>query len=343
MDLLIDPDIAIEADEKRVEAEGEVTEMQKLIWAEKYRPHSLKDVILPDVIKNSIKYALENDNFQHMIFHSGAPGTGKTTVAKIIPEEYGCEYYFIKTATEGRIDIVENVIPAYGMQKLGNNKPRFVILDEADRVRAQNMEAFYTALQPIIESTTTTLRFILTANHLHRIPEPIRSRCKPISFSHDDPAIKKPMFKRLQEIADIETKDSGGSVDLETLKQIARLNFPDMRAMISSMQDNFNSNNGSITGKIEVVDINHVKNVWDLVVKGDVVDLRKYFTEHISDINGFYVPFLDYVYANCEDNKKLLSFGATIGEHQFRSGFDQVDPELNSNAMFCKMISIYHG
>ena len=104
------------------------------------------------------------------------------------------------------------------------------------------------------------------------------------------------------------------------------------------MQDNFNSNNGSIKGNIEVIDKDHLKNIWNLILKGDSIEVRKYFTEHISDVNGFFRPFEDYTFENCTEKTKLLSLGVIISEHQWRSAYDQVDQEVNANGMFCKII-----
>lgn len=342
MDLLTDPDTAVENNEIQNKAESEIDGLKNMVWEEKYRPRTLDEIILPDPLRDSIKYAMENDTFQNMIFHSGKPGTGKTTVSRVIPEEYGCDYMFIKTAAEGRLDTVENVIPTYGMQKIGGDKPRFVILDEADRVRTQNIEAFYTALQPIIENTRSTLRFILTVNHLHRIPEPIRSRCKPISFAHNDKSIKRPMWNRIKQIAQAEIEASGGTLDESTLKQMAQTYFPDMRAIISAMQNNFNCNKGSIQGSIENIETDHITKVWELINKGDVVTVRQYFTEHVSDISGFYHPFLDFLIKNCK-KEELLSMGVIIAEHQALDAYDAVDPEVNSFGMFCKMVTLLNG
>lgn len=341
MDLLTDPDKVLQSVKNTTEVDSELQKLRYLCWDEKYRPTKLADIILPDSIKNSVGYALSNNNFQNMIFFSNSPGTGKTTVAKVIPEEHNCDYIFIKTATEGRLDTIENQIQNYGMQKTYNDKPRFVILDEADRVRSNDMERFYTALQPIIESTRTTLRFILTVNHLHRIPKPIRSRCVPISFAHNDDSVKKPMWNRIKQIAQYETTQSGGELDLETLKQIAKIHFPDMRSMIAAMQNNFNSNNGSIKGRVEEISTDHIKKVWELLQTKDITDVRLYFTENIGDISGFYSPFLDHIInTSAQDEKlkqKLLSLGVIIGEHQFRDSGFEVNPEINSFSMFCKI------
>lgn len=342
-DLLSDPDAKPVEDEVHGKIREEVRALKDSVWVEKYRPRKIDDVIIPQKIKDAIKYAMEKDTFQHYIFHSGMPGTGKTTLARIIPEEYGAEHMFIKAAAEARLDTVENIIPTYGMQKLGDDKPRFVILDEAEKVRG-NADAFYTALQPIIESTRTTLRFIMTVNNIHKLPAPIRdSRCTKISFAHNDDSIKKPMFARLMDIAMTETRESGGEVDIETMKQIAKRNYPDMRAMINTMQHTFNENKGSIIGTVVDVSTEHIKNLWGLIKDGDIGNVRLYFTEHVTDISGFYAPFLAYPFENGFNNSWLLDIASIISEHQALDGYATTDPEINTLGMFSKLIQMFHG
>ena len=76
--------------------------------------------------------------------------------------------------------------------------------------------------------------------------------------------------------------------------------------------------------------------------KGNIREVRTYFTENIPNINGFYQPFLDYVFENA-DKSKLLSLGVIIADHQWRAAYDAVDPEINSNGMFCKILDVLHG
>lgn len=343
-DLLTESQEDIEFDKEKIKIQEEIDSIRNSAWVNRYAPPKLKDVILPEATKNLIEEKFKNNTFQNMIFHSSSPGTGKTTVARIIPEEYGCDYMFVKTGSEARLDLIDD-IASYGYQESSDGKPRFVILDEGDQVPGNNMKAFYTALQPLIESTSDTLRFIITCNHLHLIPEAIRSRCTPVSFSHNNDEYKKAMWKRIKEIANIETTKSGGIVNKDTLGQIMKLKYPDMRATINEMQFNFDSNKGSIVGVIESISLEHIKTIWTLM-KGDsdILPVRQYYTQYVTDLNGIFLPLLNYIVDNDYEyiKPKIFSVGSIISEHQFHASFDMVEPEVNVFGMISKIMRILH-
>jgi Cdc6-like AAA superfamily ATPase len=335
MDLLSDPK-AIQATKQAYdEAVKALHNEVKLPWPEKYRPKTVSDVILPAKIKNMVEFAIERNEFNNFIFHSGNPGTGKTTTAEAIPKQIGADYKTLYLSERG-MEVID-AIRDYSMQKLIDGKPRFIILDEADRPKVQDKKSFYNALQPLIEKSSSTLRFILTCNNLHLIPEAVQSRCAPVSFAHnDDNEVKKVLFARMKEIAIIETGDES-KVNIDTLKEIARFHFPDMRAIISSMMNNYLENQGSIDGipNFQTGDI--VGRVWELIETGDDLALSKFVSENVVDYLALYNPF-GYHVIHRIDKKFRYQFAILLGEYQYRASQPAVDPWVNANAFFAQIM-----
>ena len=335
MDLLSDPKAILETKKAFDEAVKTLHSEVKLPWPEKYRPKTVEDVILPSKIKNMVTFAIEENEFNNFIFHSGNPGTGKTTTAECIPQQIGADYktLYLSEMNMDAIDIIRD----YSMQKLMDGKPRFIILDEADRPKVQDKKGFYNALQPLIEKSSSTLRFILTCNNLHLIPEAVQSRCAPVSFAHkDDAEVKKLLFARMVEIATIET-GSKDKVNLDTLKEIARFHFPDMRSIISAMMNNYLENRGSIDGTPNFQSGDVIGKIWELVEQGDDFALGKFLSENVVDYLALYHPFADYVLPRI-DKRCRMQFTILLAEYQYRASQPAVDPWVNANAFFAQII-----
>lgn len=338
MDLFSDEEELVQASKAHDAVVREIREEIGGAWPKKYEPKCIADVILPTKIKNSVQFALEHNQFNHMIFHSGKPGTGKSTVARVIPEEFGCDYRFLKIARQS-MDVI-GIIESFAMQKITDGKPRFIIIDEADRPSPTIKDNFYTALQTIIDQSSSTLRFILTVNNLHLIPEPIRSRCTPISFAHrDDAEVKKALFKRMVEISEKETSAYGGTYDKDTLKDIARFYYPDIRAIIGAMQECFLQNRGSIIGIPTFSAIDLIPKMWEYVKAYDDDSLRLFVTEHIVDFQPIYSMFSKYVMPLL-DKKHRMDFAIILGEYQYRASQAAVDQEINLDAFFAHVMKV---
>lgn len=323
-----------EANQLRTEA-NQIVEAN-LPWIAKYRPKRIDDVILPDHIKNMVTFGLQNNELTHMTFHSGKPGSGKTTLAQAIAEEMEADYMIFPIAKKS-MEILDT-IQEFSMQKSADGKPRFVILDEADRPTQQIAATFYSALQPLIESTTHTLRFILTCNNIHKIPEPIRSRCPAISFAYgDDVSVKRQLFKRMKQIAATEVARYGGTYDENTLKEIARVYFPDIRAILQNMYLSFLSNQGSIIGAPVCVSYDQIEDIWKLVTSGDDMALRKYVTETIVDFDAMYAPLGKYI-MEVIDKKHRLNFAIMLGKYQAQSAMPAVDQEINLHSFLASLM-----
>jgi len=67
---------------------------EQFLWVEKYRPRKIDDCILPDDLKNTFQKFVDQDNIPNLLL-SGTAGTGKTTVARVLCDELGCDYIVI--------------------------------------------------------------------------------------------------------------------------------------------------------------------------------------------------------------------------------------------------------
>ena len=311
-----------------------------LPWAEKYRPKKLDDIILPVETREILRFAIETAHFQHMILHSGKPGSGKSTVAKVIPEEMGVDYLFLPIAR--RSTEILDMIADFAVRKSIDGRPRFVILDEADRPSGPP-DKFYSALQPLIESTSLTLRYILTCNNLHRIPEAIRSRCTPISFAHDtnDKKMKRALWERVQYIANKEVDSIGGTVDLDTLGTIVKSYYPDMRAIMGSMMMTWLSGRGSIIGTHAAWTSEQGEKVWAMIQAKQDLEARKWISENVLDYLGIYRQLGDLA-IDALDQRKRLKFATLLAEYQYRSSMPAVDQEVNLWGFVAETIQLMH-
>lgn len=153
------------------------------VWAEKYRPTKLSEVINQKHVVERIKAFVKEKNIPHMLF-AGPPGSGKTTVALCIAHElYGKNWrqnVLETNASDARgIDVIRGQIKDFARTKpIGDVPFKIVILDEADNLTTDAQQA----LRRTMETFTSVSRFILIGNYSSKIIEPIQSRCAVFRF-----------------------------------------------------------------------------------------------------------------------------------------------------------------
>jgi len=153
------------------------------VWAEKYRPHTLGDVIDQKHAVERIKAFVAARNVPHMLF-AGPAGVGKTTVALAVARDlYGKDVHGnvleLNASNERGIDVIRNKVKDFARTKtMSNVGYRLIILDEADALTsdAQN------ALRRTMETYSNVSRFILICNWSSKIIEPLQSRCAVFRF-----------------------------------------------------------------------------------------------------------------------------------------------------------------
>ena len=309
------------------------------MWVVKHQPLTVDKMVLPASIRNKVETALQLNAFGHYVFYSTASGTGKTTLSKAIPRTLGTSFKFFSAREQS--DIFTD-IESYAALACPNGLPRFVVLDEADH--PNRPEEFYRKLQGLIEDTQSTIRFILTCNAFHRLPDAIASRCFAVSFDYpkDDRDVKNAMYLKMMEIAQEETAPYNGTVDKNTVAEIVDKCYPDMRLMTSTMFNNFLENRCSIKGQITVVTTEYTNTLVDFVLAGDDMGARKFVLDNYVDFDSLFHKFADIIIEkNILPPMARLEFCVITGQYEQMSEF-QVNPYTVVNAYISKVILLLY-
>jgi replication factor C small subunit len=199
------------------------------LFTEKYRPKNLDELILPDAVMNKFKDGL----VQNMLF-AGSPGTGKTSTAKAVVNQFGLPYLYINASTDTSVDVIRTRITDFCSTVSIMDEPgmfKVVILDEVDGVSDQ----FFKALRATMETFASNSRFIATCNYINKLPDPILSRFEVINFDFDKEEETELTKKYIRRVYDI-CKQEEMTIEKDALVEFVRRNFPDLRSTLNKLQ-----------------------------------------------------------------------------------------------------------
>ena len=299
--------------------------MVEALWVEKYRPHTIADCILPEEYKSTFQSYVDRKEIPHLLL-CGGPGVGKTTVAKALCDEIGCDYLMINGSDESGIDIFRVKIKNYASSmSLGGGK-KVIIIDEADYLNPNSTQP---AMRAAMEEFAHNCTFIMTCNYKNRIIEPLHSRCAVIEFNlrkEDKPKMAMAFMKRASEILNVERIPFEKAV----LAEVVKKHFPDYRRVLNELQ------RYSVSGKIDTGILTSIADVSlnDLVTSlkdQNFSALRKWVADFGSDDPAkIYRKIYDSLY-DILDKSTIPNAVLILAKYQYQSAF-VADQELNLTA-----------
>ena len=301
------------------------------LWVEKYRPQTIEDCILPEKTKATFKEFLKKGEVPNLLL-CGTAGTGKTTVARALCEELGCDYIVINGSDEGRqIDTLRTKIKSFASAISFENKTKVVIIDEADYL---NRESVQPALRAFIETFSENCRFIFTCNYKQKIIDPLHSRTTVIEFrtdKKDQPVLASKFMKRMKFVLDAE----GVTYTDKVLAELLMKYIPDYRRVLNELQRY--SSSGTIDEGIlsNISDIN-TKDLISSLKEKDWKKMRQWVANNVdTDPQGIF----RYIYDSLlPEIKTIPQMVLLIADYQYKAAF-VADQEINLTACLTEIMA----
>jgi DNA polymerase III delta prime subunit len=286
------------------------------ILNEKYRPDTLEGYICKDEIRSKFKEFINQQQIPHLGFF-GKPGSGKTTLAKILVNSIDCDYIYLNACDERSIDVMRDKVGAFAAA--GSFKPlKIVILDEATHI----LQASQVILLNMMETYSLTTRFILTGNYPERLIEPLRSRCQEFDLS---PPTKKVIAQHISTILDKEEIE----YEIQDLVTIINKFYPDFRKIINNCQK-YTIDNKLVLDNTINIDGNYKESILNELKKPSnksLNNIRQIIADaDVNDYEDLYKFLYDKLNEYSKNNEGLII--CIIEEGTYRAHF-VLDKEIN--------------
>ena len=304
----------------------------KQLWTEKYRPDDIDGYVFrDDEQKAQVKTWIDGKSIPHLLF-SGAPGVGKTTLAKILIKQLEIDDFDvleINASRENSIDTIRDKITGF-VQTMPFGDFKVVLLDEADYI-SPNGQA---ALRGVMETYHASARFILTCNYPNRVIPALHSRCQGFHIEKVD---RTEFTARIATVLVAE----GVELDIDTLDTYVRSTYPDLRKCLNLCQ--MNSQNGKLTNVKgdEGGSADWRIGAIELFKAGKITEARKLMCstvrpEEMEDVFRWMYDNLELFSTTQEgQDSAIMAIRTGLVNHSFVA-----DPEINLSATMVELSQI---
>lgn len=303
-----------------------------MIWAEKYRPKTIKDCVLPKNLMNSFLAFLKKREFPNMLFY-GKPGVGKTTVAKALCEDLKLDYMVINGSDESGIDTFRGKVKSFSTTVSFYDTQKCLIIDEADYL---NPQSFQPAMRNFLEEYSKNCRFIFTVNYKQKIIDPLQSRltCFDFSFPQDEKLIIiSNFYNRIKDILNEENI----TFDEKVVGKIVVKYYPDFRKTISELEKYAKTFGTIDIGILTNTETKSLKNLISFLKDKKYAEIRKWVTENLDSDPNILIRQIYDAFENHLQPASRPSLVLILAQYQYQLPF-VADPEIHMTAMLTEIM-----
>lgn len=313
------------------------------IWVEKYRPHTLDDIVGHKEVVRRLKSFTGDAEMPNIMF-AGRQGTGKTamTIAlarAIYGDQWKQNLLELNASDDRGIDVVREEIKDFARtDTVGDHDFKLIFLDEVDNTTKDAQSAMRRTMEDYSDKT----RFILSCNYPNKVLPPIQSRCAVFRIS---PLGDDDIAEIVSRVAD----EEGLTFTGDAKDMLVNYASGDARKAINDLQAA--QMEGEITEQaIEtiagVTNYTTVREIIDLAVQGDLSEAQKkldveVLKEGVSE-NYFLEEAFSYVQGDMDipddARAKMLD---TIAECDYRI-LEGANPQIQLHSVLAKMMVARH-
>jgi DNA polymerase III delta prime subunit len=267
----------------------------------------------------------------NLILYSLSPGTGKSSLAKCLINDIGCDNLVINASLENGIDILRDKIVSFAScATFEEGTKKIILLDECEGLST----AFQTALRGCVEDFQDLCRFVVTCNSIAQIQQPVMDRFHLVNFGELYSKNKEEMVPKIEKRINLYLKNEKVNYDESVIVPLIIKHYPSVRKMLSVCQNYFKEHGLIDSGVLKAVEIND--EIINLITTNKFNLAREFIINSNINYNEWYTFFYKKLIPTF-DKSKQPEATITLAHYSYRSD-KAIDKELQLAAALYELM-----